>query len=67
MICRNVGRHIHIDFCRAEDAESCQGEGLQHISSTMAPRPDKAKDFVSHRLYWARLGMYANIIVHRWC
>ncbi|KAI0089043.1 hypothetical protein BDY19DRAFT_993275 [Irpex rosettiformis] len=32
------------------------GADLQHISSPMAPEPNRAKDFVSHSLHWARLG-----------
>ena len=59
MVCRNVGRHIHIEFCRSatEEQDACKGAGLLHVHSEIAPNPERPKDFVSHSLYWARLGM----------
>ncbi|CAE6457353.1 unnamed protein product, partial [Rhizoctonia solani] len=55
IMCSNQGRHAHIDFCREPD--TCQGGvELEHISERMHPDPNRPKDWISHRLNWARSG-----------
>ena len=56
LLCRNMGRHAHIDYCRSVDAQSCNEEGTSHINSRVEPNPDRMKDWVTHKLYWQRLG-----------
>lgn len=55
-ICRNMGRHVHIDYCRATSAETCNHSGTQHIMELMSPHPTRLKDWVTHGLSWSRLG-----------
>jgi hypothetical protein len=55
MVCKSMGRHAHIDFCRNPDS-ICLGAGVQHIKTRLEPEPDRAKDWVSHTLYWQRTG-----------
>jgi hypothetical protein len=55
-ICRNMGRHLHIDYCRATSSETCNHEGTQHISEAMHPNADRPKDWVTHSLSWSRSG-----------
>ncbi|KAJ1300986.1 hypothetical protein OPQ81_003410 [Rhizoctonia solani] len=55
LVCSAQGRHAHIDFCREPD--NCRGGAeLEHISDRMHPEPDRPKDWISHRLKWARSG-----------
>ncbi|KAG0705088.1 hypothetical protein DFH29DRAFT_316509 [Suillus ampliporus] len=57
LICQALGRHIHIDYCRAPDASACRGNNeVQHISKRLVPNPDRAKDYVTHNLFWRRAG-----------
>lgn len=56
MVCRQMGRHVHVDYCQAEDASTCSSAEREHINSSMDPHPDRAKDFISHALYWRRKG-----------
>ncbi|KAK7676902.1 hypothetical protein QCA50_020158 [Cerrena zonata] len=56
MVCRDMGRHVHIDYCRSEDASACSGVDLQHIGASMHPYPERSKDFTSHALHWRRTG-----------
>ena len=62
MVCRSMGRHAHIDFCRSENAEYCSGADLQHIPTAMTPEPSKPKDLVSHSLFWKRTGIVVPFI-----
>ena len=55
MVCQQMGRHVHVDFCRTT-LGACAGANHQHITVRMLPEPAKAKDFVSHELYWRRTG-----------
>jgi hypothetical protein len=59
LVCSSMGRHPHIAHCRAEEDGHCNGEEIQHINEQMTPNPDKAKDFITHRLYWRRMGASA--------
>ncbi|CAE6410576.1 unnamed protein product [Rhizoctonia solani] len=55
LVCSAQGRHAHIDFCREPD--NCRGGAeLEHINERMHPEPHRPKDWISHRLTWARSG-----------
>jgi hypothetical protein len=56
LVCSSMGRHVHIDCCRAEEGGRCDGPEVQHINERITPNPDKAKDAITHRLYWRRMG-----------
>jgi hypothetical protein len=56
LVCSSMGRHIHIDYCRAEDDAPCEGPEVQHINARMTPNPGRPKDAVTHGLYWRRMG-----------
>ncbi|RHZ79713.1 hypothetical protein Glove_141g84 [Diversispora epigaea] len=56
-LCEGIGRHRHIDYCR--DSQVCSNlvkkEGLyEHIKANINPKPDEAKDYISHWLFWER-------------
>lgn len=55
-ICRNMGRHLHIDYCRATSTATCNHAETQHILESMNPNPTRSKDWVTHGLSWSRLG-----------
>ncbi|KAI0314894.1 hypothetical protein OF83DRAFT_1134774 [Amylostereum chailletii] len=55
-VCASQGRHIHFAFCRSEDAASCRQAKVQHVGTRMLPEPDRAKDKITHDLYWRRTG-----------
>ena len=60
LVCSSMGRHVHIDYCRADSNGPCDTVGVQHINERMLPDPDKPKDAVVHSLYWRRMGsLYA--------
>ncbi|KAI9443965.1 hypothetical protein H4582DRAFT_1049491 [Lactarius indigo] len=56
LVCSSMGRHVHIDYCRADQNGPCDSVGIQHINDRMLPDPDKPKDAVVHSLYWRRMG-----------
>ncbi|KIJ61776.1 hypothetical protein HYDPIDRAFT_115606 [Hydnomerulius pinastri MD-312] len=57
LVCQALGRHVHVDYCRAEDSTACTGnEDIQHTTRRMQPNPDRQKDFLTHSLYWKRSG-----------
>ncbi|KAA1477855.1 hypothetical protein DENSPDRAFT_933970 [Dentipellis sp. KUC8613] len=56
LVCASLGRHVHIDWCRTEAGQPCEGTDVEHISRRMQPDPDRAKDFITHELYWRRKG-----------
>jgi len=56
LVCSSMGRHVHIDYCRADRNGPCDSVGVQHINDRMLPDPDKPKDAVTHSLYWRRMG-----------
>ncbi|GBB87958.1 hypothetical protein RclHR1_14460001 [Rhizophagus clarus] len=53
-VCKELGRHRHIDYCRNQ--ESCklgnQGKDIQHIDDNISPNPEMKKDYISHHLFW---------------
>jgi hypothetical protein len=57
IVCQTLGRHVHIDYCRSQDAAPCilNPEAL-HISKRVLPTPDRPKDFLTHNLFWRRSG-----------
>jgi hypothetical protein len=58
LVCSSMGRHVHVDYCRAEENTPCEGAEVQHINSRMTPNPDKPKDAVTHSLHWRRMGKF---------
>ncbi|KAG1840861.1 hypothetical protein C8R48DRAFT_739797 [Suillus tomentosus] len=57
LVCQAVGRHIHIDYCRASDAAACTGNNeVEHIFKRILPNPERAKDYMTHNLFWRRAG-----------
>jgi hypothetical protein len=57
MVCKELGRHAHIAFCRSSSARDCTHREVQHITKRMGPDPGKPKDWITHALHWARSGM----------
>ncbi|KAG8216262.1 hypothetical protein J3R82DRAFT_8306 [Butyriboletus roseoflavus] len=57
LVCSAMGRHVHIDYCRADDEAACTGnDELQHLTNRIQPDPDRAKDLITHGLFWKRNG-----------
>lgn len=54
LLCETLGRHVHVDDCRPEGGK-CVGAELKHI---VHPKENLDKDWVTHRLFWARSGMF---------
>ena len=52
MVCKSMGRHVHIDICRGPDSHNSE---TQHIAKRIAPDPDEAKDWITHALHWRRM------------
>ena len=63
LVCSNMGRHAHIDYRRAQDAGSCNGQEAEHIHLHVDPNLERAKDWTSHKLYWRRTGELSPDIV----
>ncbi|KAF8548217.1 hypothetical protein OG21DRAFT_1449416 [Imleria badia] len=57
LFCSSMGRHVHMDYCRADDEAACTGnEELEHLARRIQPDPDRAKDVLTHSLFWKRSG-----------
>jgi len=56
LVCQDMGRHAHIDYCRASAEGTCTGPDLQHIRARMNPNADQPKDWITHELFWRRSG-----------
>jgi len=54
--CADLGRHVHVDYCRSANPVSCSGADIQHISTRVHPNPERAKDWITHSLHWKRMG-----------
>jgi hypothetical protein len=54
MVCKAQNRHVHIAPCRAQDPNSCQEAGVEHIKGKNL---SKEYDWISHKHFWARSGM----------
>ena len=61
MICQSMGRHVHIDYCRATVDAPCRDAEIHHITTRMSPNPQIPKDFITHSLFWRRSGMPRDI------
>lgn len=62
MICKDLGRHVHLDYCRTQPGDACSGAGIEHLNAPLHPHPGRAKDFVTHDLFWRRTGIYFRIL-----
>ncbi|ELU39519.1 cytochrome P450 [Rhizoctonia solani AG-1 IA] len=59
LVCSAQGRHVHIDYCR-EPGNCIGGTEFEHIKERMYPDPERSKDWISHRLKWARSDPYSR-------
>jgi len=58
LVCKALGRHAHIDYCRAKTQAECRvNHEVEHITKKLRPDPDRLKDFVTHNIFWKRSGM----------
>ena len=55
-VCEAQGRHVHIDYCRTAPGRDCIGTEIQHLQTKIQPHPERAKDSISHSVYWKRSG-----------
>jgi hypothetical protein len=62
LVCLSMGRHIHVDYCRADGDGVCDATEVQHINDRIVPKPDKPKDAITHSLHWQRMGLSRAII-----
>ena len=53
LACTSMGRHVHIDTCYGEPHDNPE---VLHINERLVPNPDQAKDWITHDLYWRRMG-----------
>ncbi|KAH9171597.1 hypothetical protein EDB89DRAFT_1093696 [Lactarius sanguifluus] len=53
MVCKSMGRHVHVDFCRGSDSHNSE---TQHVDKKIFPNPDDPKDWITHALHWRRMG-----------
>lgn len=56
LVCQEMGRHVHVDYCRSPSGTPCVLNDGEHITARMQPEPDRKKDYISHSLYWRRTG-----------
>ncbi|KAJ7739823.1 hypothetical protein B0H16DRAFT_1567947 [Mycena metata] len=54
LFCQDMGRHVHIDYCRATEDVLCGGAEVEHIRPNQIT--GKPKDWLSHSLFWKRSG-----------
>lgn len=57
LFCQDMGRHVHINYCRADSEGVCNGPEVEHIDTRINPNPEKPKDWITHELYWKRSGL----------
>lgn len=67
MVCKELGRHAHVSFCRSSSARECTHRDVQHITKRMGPEPSKPKDWITHALHWARSGMKPSVRATSMC
>ncbi|KAK7025055.1 VWFA domain-containing protein [Favolaschia claudopus] len=60
VVCQDMGRHAHLDYCRADNVSACGGLEIQHIKTRMKPNPDRQKDWITHSLFWKRSDPYSR-------
>jgi len=63
LVCTSLGRHVHIDYCRAEDPASCNDSEVQHMTEKMVPHPERPKDTLTHDLHWRRMGKFTEYCI----
>ncbi|KAG8984528.1 hypothetical protein FRB93_006439 [Tulasnella sp. JGI-2019a] len=56
-VCSDLGRHVHIDYCR-NAPDNCREPESEHITHPIHPNPSEPKDWISHKAFWDRSGMY---------
>ena len=61
VFCKSLGRgHIHIVECDSEDSTACiysaRKDQRRHESTRYHPNPEKPKDEITHKAYWASVG-----------
>ncbi|KAJ7180889.1 hypothetical protein C8R46DRAFT_1070879 [Mycena filopes] len=56
LVCQDLGRHVHVDYCRGTTDAPCDRAEVEHIDIPMSPNPDHPKDWISHSLFWKRSG-----------
>ncbi|KAI9453845.1 hypothetical protein BJY52DRAFT_1225384 [Lactarius psammicola] len=56
LVCSSLGRHVHVDYCRAAEGGTCDGAEVQHLGARISPNPDRQKDWITHGLTWRRMG-----------
>ncbi|KAF9016568.1 hypothetical protein BDZ89DRAFT_1075488 [Hymenopellis radicata] len=61
LVCTNLGRHVHLDYCRTKDGR-CTGTEVCHVEGNVRfnPNPDQPKDWISHSLFWRRSDPYSR-------
>ena len=65
LVCKSLGRHVHIDYCRAKTPAECRvNNEVEHVTRKLQPEPDRPKDFLTHNLFWKRSGK--SIFVTHW-
>ncbi|CAG8491773.1 7035_t:CDS:10 [Funneliformis caledonium] len=52
LVCKELGRHRHIDYCQKTCRFGNLGQDIKHIYGEISPNPEMEKDYVSHRLFW---------------
>ncbi|KAF5337682.1 hypothetical protein D9757_014271 [Collybiopsis confluens] len=56
LFCSDMGRHVHVDYCRASLDQPCLSSGsIEHAAHRMHPEPHRAKDWITHDLHWRRM------------
>lgn len=63
LFCQEMGRHVHIDYCRTDAGDQCGAAQVQHITARLTPNPNRAKDWISHSLYWSRSGTVRFVLL----
>lgn len=58
MVCAELDRHVHVDFCRSPPEDECTDDTVEHIRAEMSPEPSRPKDWITHSTYWSRTGWY---------
>ncbi|KAJ7016426.1 hypothetical protein C8F04DRAFT_981687 [Mycena alexandri] len=60
LLCQDLGRHVHVDYCRGTADAPCVGAEVEHIDVPLSPNPDQSKDWISHSLFWKRSDPYSR-------
>ncbi|KAI9455069.1 hypothetical protein BJY52DRAFT_1122205 [Lactarius psammicola] len=57
LVCKSMGRHVHVDFCRGFGSHNSE---TQHVNQRIFPDPYRAKDWITHALHWRRTDPYSR-------